>query len=422
MEPDNLGGSLYGLLSDERPSDAMDLAGWRLKKDGEPGLFGIYLTAARAAEREDEAKALLREGMQRRPVNVEWHRTYQSVSEDSGSQDALIAEYDELLAGEPDNADLLYLRGRLSMRVTEGARYYDRALAIDHGHAYANFAKGYGLAAKGDWRAAEGAFAAACEASPEREDYVLSLAESRLALRDFDGLESGLEACLDAQPASFEVAAFLGIALQAQGRTNAVNSMVRRYCETVADMVGAPSERSAILRDAYRGLQLRLLYAAADYHNLLLLAGPNGGEPFPYQQFVALLESDRLEEAARMATPETLGSQDPFVHLAASLAWLAAGDDAGAAPWEAKAIELLENQTLEHRQVAAWLKSPDAVTLNEIRELTIQPQPKAILLCAMALKRTSEADAKEFLTEAGKLNVRPQFPFHLVRILAAFEL
>lgn len=418
VDPENLAGIVFNLFSDDRADEAADLAGWSLRRDADPDLLDLYLAAAKAADRETEAYEMLEEGVRQRPVRVEWHRTYQGYHENRGEHAALIREYDGRLARESRSADLFYLRGRLAMRVEDGGRFYDQALAIDANHAYAHFAKGYGLAAKGDWRSAEASLVAACAGFPGREDCLLSLAEARLALRDFSGLEEILNAYLENVPTAFEVAAFLAIVHQAQGKGSAVKATADRYSEAVGRLTPVAADRAIVMHEAHRSLQFRLQYAAADFDNLLIVANQARDGHHPYERFVALLESDRLEEASKVATPDTLGSMDPFNYLAASLAWRAAGDGPAAQPWEDKAVELLAAHTVEYRQVAAWLRDPESATLDDIRQLTIQPQPKAVLLCAMLFKRDSISDAAAFKAEARKLNVRPRFPFHLVRGIA----
>ena len=78
-------------------------------------LLGYYALTCMAQDQRDRCVAFLRAGLQIRPVAVEWHRIYQSTAQVETGDDAVLREYDAMLAKEPESSALLYLRGRLSV-------------------------------------------------------------------------------------------------------------------------------------------------------------------------------------------------------------------------------------------------------------------------------------------------------------------
>ena len=94
-------------------------------------LLGSYTLLASQHDQWDRCLKFLRSRLGDRPVNVEWHRAYQQSSELAGQADGLAAEYDDYLKQDPNNSNMLYLRGRLCGRVSETLAYLDRAIAQD---------------------------------------------------------------------------------------------------------------------------------------------------------------------------------------------------------------------------------------------------------------------------------------------------
>ena len=106
--------AFYGLVADRRMDEAFRLAEWSLRRHPEDtALLVPYVNLAQATQREAQCRALLAEAVQRRPVEIEWHRMHQQLRSRREELPDLLAEYDALLKADPENSALLYLRGRL---------------------------------------------------------------------------------------------------------------------------------------------------------------------------------------------------------------------------------------------------------------------------------------------------------------------
>ena len=112
---------------------ALEFAEKRLRrKPDQPDLLKNYvLQAAQGDADRRRAEAFLKSGLDRRPVDVGWHRMYQSVAELNSKNAELIAMYDGLLAADPSSGSLLYLRGRIDDDWDAEDSYYRRAIAAD---------------------------------------------------------------------------------------------------------------------------------------------------------------------------------------------------------------------------------------------------------------------------------------------------
>ncbi len=104
-------------------------------------------------KRERQFVEFLNERRKVRPVEIQIHRAYQrEMTRNYVKNEAVLEkEYDELLAKESQNPDLLYLRGRLADTTDQINEYSDRALKIDPDHLYSLFAKAYCHLTRGEF-------------------------------------------------------------------------------------------------------------------------------------------------------------------------------------------------------------------------------------------------------------------------------
>jgi tetratricopeptide (TPR) repeat protein len=223
--------SLFQYLQQEnRMGDAWRLAEWQLKRHSDDeDMLHLYISAAVPLRKTEAAESFLRAGLTNRPVEIEWHRAYQSIQRDRKREARLASEYDAMLQAEPGNSALLYLRGRVAPDRVEARRYYDRAIAVDGSNAFPHYAIGYERIAAGDWEAARPFVERAVTLRPKDMMFVSYLGLVRLALREFDGLEKDYRARLKQNPGDLFTVIALCNVLTAAGKTNEVPAVTQTF-------------------------------------------------------------------------------------------------------------------------------------------------------------------------------------------------
>ena len=114
------------------PKAAMDFAEKRLKHSADQSLLldnYVSRTPLRIGGATSRSSSSL--GLDRRPVDIPWHRWYQQFAEMNNHEGGLVALYDKYLAAEPSSGSLIYLRGRIDPDWEKQESFYRRAIAAD---------------------------------------------------------------------------------------------------------------------------------------------------------------------------------------------------------------------------------------------------------------------------------------------------
>ena len=93
-------------------------------------LLAAYYAALEPGEYE-RAESFLKSGLERRPVAVRWHRLYQTLAGVAGREAELVARYEGYLKADPQNAALIYLRGRIDPVWDREEEYFRKAIEAD---------------------------------------------------------------------------------------------------------------------------------------------------------------------------------------------------------------------------------------------------------------------------------------------------
>ncbi len=180
--------ALLTLAAEDREA-ALQFAERRLSRDPQrEGLLTSYLRTA-GVEGMPRVEAFLEKGLSRRPVSVAWHRMYQQAAEiDGQTPEELARRYDRMLADDPDNANLLYLRGRLETDPDRAREFFERAIAADPKIAWPRFALGMEAVAAARWDEALPQLTRARELGIDAELVEEPLHVTRLALGEAEDL------------------------------------------------------------------------------------------------------------------------------------------------------------------------------------------------------------------------------------------
>jgi Flp pilus assembly protein TadD len=403
--------AFYGLMADDRMDEAFRLAEWSLRRYPEnTALLPPYVHLAQATQREAQCRALLAEAVQRRPVEIEWHRMHQQLRSRREELPALLAEYDGLLKVDPENSELLYLRGRLCTRLHEAIPLFQRALEHNPSNAFAHFALAVCRQSTADWSVAQGSLARAVELMPHEGAFAESLFVTRLAQDDRAALEAELRATLQAEPADYDAAWRLCQVLLVQNQRPAAESVVADCARQL--QTGMPDEADEIIL----GLRIKLAYAAGDFEAVLDHAAEMSPQAAGFYRIRALAESGNTEAAASLAEADQWTFQDPFDTLAFSLACARAGQPALADTWRTRALSQLAEWRGDSAVAAELLERDAPVSLADALDLFIGAPQKALLLVILAERAGTEATA--FRDLARRLNVVREYPWHLVNQIA----
>ena len=403
-------GMLGALSLRHRDSEALDLAEWAVQHQPEnAALMDVFIVLAQQQKQTARADRLLAPALARWPVLVAYHRAYQDLHRAGPDAEKLAAEYDRLLQTEPENSALLYLRGRLGPK---GHAFFERALQADPQNFYAAFALGYDHLALGDPASARPLLALAVKAMPDAPSYAGFFWQCRLALGEYDALETEARAAVATEPLGLGARERLIDVLAARGQAAAALGEAASYARASAKIPPAESAQysAAIRRYA--------LYATGDFKGLQKDAAADRTPAGRLALFQALLEQELPAEAARVQPLAALTANDALQGLLVSVELRREGEGARAYDWfDRSALLLGENGANEW--FVTLLRATSPPDLAELAALKTDPAAKAILLIVLA--EEYPAQRKALLALARPLNYARGFPHHLLDRLTAPE-
>lgn len=140
------------LLDDNKVSDALNFLETQLVNAPTGPLLLDY--AEVCAKDHARLKKFLGDHLPFAPISVPWHRDYQD-SLLPEEKVALRARYDEALAHDPNNSNLLYLRSRLALDLPESKKLIDLSFQADPKNPWALYSEAYLSEMTCDWATAE---------------------------------------------------------------------------------------------------------------------------------------------------------------------------------------------------------------------------------------------------------------------------
>ncbi len=369
------------------------------------GLLGAYVAACATGVNKGRAQKFLQAGLSRRPVEVEWHRAYQELGRGAEREQALIAEYDEFLAGDPQNAALIYLRGRISTERQEALEFFRRAGEADPTSGWPWRALAYDAASCGNWEECL-SLLGKTSASDKSEPTVVRLwHEARLGTGDLVALETEYRQQLAAQdPATGAVTLMrLCDVLAAEGKIEDARQALADWGNRA--VVQYPQDQNL------RFMRLLVHYALRDFDKLAEEAASLPPTATPYIRLEVALATGRVEEIPPDGGLEGV-PQEAWTMLELALAYQLAGDGMRCAEWTEKACTRLETEDPDARRAAALLRSTNAPTQGALDDVSTDARNKALLAAALAVKFPAQRD--ELAALARTLNVTRLPPYHLV--------
>ncbi len=385
----------------DRPR-ALDFAEHRLRRQPEQSeLLKQYLVAA---WQKDTARveAFLKSGLDRRPVQVDWHRAYQAAGERNRRDDDLLALYDRYLKAEPKNAALIYLRGRVDPNWDEQERYFRRAIEADPRQPWPLMALGIRAAAAARWVDCLRDLKKAQELKIDQDLVLDQLQSALLATGAAKTMVTDYRSRLASNPLDIRAVILLIEMMAASGPPELIDKELAGWENRL------PMQARLQIAPTLRAIAAYDVGKVAECEKLCRQLGPL---QIPGLRLHAVLAQKRAKEATLDTTFVTLWD-DPWEILAVSLGLALEGQKDEALRWREKAIVKLEAQGPETRLAAKLLNSPDPPAMTEIARVLVGSGKQA-LLCA-ALAQRFPARRAEYHAAAAQYNVRRTTPYQLV--------
>ncbi len=409
--PGEPSGLLGALALQHREAEAFDLAEWMLRRNAaDETMLQNYVALAAQAHQTPRAERLLRTGLAVRPVNIPWHREYQNLHMNRADEAALAAEYDGLLAAQPENSALLYLRGRIG---PDGGAFFERAHRADPMNPYANFALGYDRLAMADAAGARPLLESALAALPESVQFAQLLWQCRLALGETAALEAEARAAIAREPLAIGASQRLIDALAAQGKNADALKIAASYARAAAQL--PPEERTQL----HATVRRHALYATGDFAALEKDAAPDRTPAGRRALLQALIEQGRAAEAVKLQPLTAANVEDALHCLLVSLALRQAGDAATADAWLERGVQLLSASSKAEQNFARILRDSAPPNPAELAALKTDTMGKAIVLATLAAQHPEQRAELHALVR--KLPLARTYPYHFLQRLTAAE-
>lgn len=351
-----------------------------------------------------ELADFLRDGLERRPVELPWHRVFQRAMEKSGQHSASAELYRRMLTREPANKDLMFLLGRAVEDYDESVRLVNAAAEGDDASPTAVSQLGHNAMAAGRWVEAVAAGRRAVAAAPKDPEMARLLGMALIAQRSYDEAIS-LARQIQAMPPPKNWWGFYleAMALHLMGRTDKVPDTISRL-QKIWTPFGPTLQREAS----------EMLEAMGDYvvgGDAAKWASRRRNAVLPEEHLEADLTAGDL--AAAEESLKRIDHKSQFhliIHLIASRQ---DKPDIAAAHLAAAADELSRTDA-DGRIVARALKGDTQVRVEEVLRTRHRTDMKAVTLIALGTIRP--AWREPCFTLARQVNdANPTFPHLLLK-------
>lgn len=411
------GGTLAGYLTvkSQNPQQAWEFAKRKLRRHPDNDqLLGYAANDVQSSQRA-EFQQLLESNLKHRPVSINWHRLYQDLPEVSADYMSLVTRYDLMLAEEPQNAALLYLRGRIDADNDEQRRFQKLAAEADPMFPWPDFAACYNAMCSGEWEQALTLIQRANDKGFPADQLLGRRTLLFIALGRFDEAETLLRADLQSNPSNLSTAILLAEVLIRQDRgfeaDEALKSAVASFNAAANGNFAERVNLTNALRHYFKGELTEAVQEASRSHDAELTTLCT----------MMLMEQGEMAEATRLLPPVE-EAEDRVLPVLCSLGYFAIGDTQNADDWYLKAIQQYESMGPRFASLTQFLKStPTLTSVQELQKQIVDPSEKAALLTLLGTRTNSPEIRSVLYSGAQEMMIQMMPPRGLLEKVHALE-
>jgi tetratricopeptide (TPR) repeat protein len=384
---------------------AMDFAEKRLRRNPkQPELIKYYVGQGNEDER-GRIEAFLKSELDRKPVNIPWHRAYQAVAGMNSQVDALLSQYDKYLEADPNNASFLYLRGRIDPDWAKQEVFYRKSIEADPKLGWPWLAVASRANAEARWNDCQEAALKARALNVEESDRIGEmLHEVAMAKGTAKSLVEQYRVAANSNLQDASAILFLIDALAASGRESEIEPALKTWLARLPVQLQGQVSAHLLALGLYHAGKLEECVKFCQ-NSPIVKSSPS--------HFHALIALGRMGEASDEQVFGKLMS-DPMNLLALSVGFQLEGKTQDATAWRAKALDLLEKlNDADTAKAAKFLSTSEPVAIEDVLHVHLATENKALVLTSLAERFPARRES--YLAEASKFNIRRKPPYPLVR-------
>ena len=367
-----------------------------------------YVRQADSTNSYERVYDFLAKGLDRRPLEIEWHRKYQGVSQRLGKADEMFKMYEAIVTANDQDSAALYLRGRIDPDSPTAESYFDRSIAIDPNNSFAWSAKCHRAVSIGEFADAKKFAVKAQLRRPDDYGIKLLMFKVRMALGEFDAMETEFKQAL--QVNALDMSAYCQLAA-VYGNRGKFNEMQEAHNALELQLLTHdPTGQLDTVKHSDRSID----YAKGDHVSAEAVIRSMKQDPQRDVMLLAcLLEQGAFDKITRDSLPNST-TQRGYLELYLYLGYKQLGDDAKSDEWYRWAMEDFASGDHETKRLAEIFKTAQGDELaDRLFNLSMQGTER-VVITLVAATRTAGETKQRLVQLVRKLNYMRSFPFYLV--------
>ena len=352
---------------------------------------------------------LLESALDKRLDDVNFHRNYQEVAKMVYDDKELTKRYKNYLDASPGNPDLNYLLGRITLDPQESIALYQKAYSGENPSAWAVWAYTYYLLSVAQYQKALEFSQSWVKRFPDREELKSVPDTVAMAIGDYASITQKFEAEFRNKKKDDDFLLqdhyFVLLAYCLAGDPEGADPLLSWLGST------KNSDYKMVADNSKSYLSEMRSYIVSQGNNLKSLDIPDETTYFTIE---ALLLAGKYEEAEKLNGDLSLSSWHTSIQF--GLSAMLKGDAQQGREYFSVAADMLEDMSYDYKIYADALRGK---SMNHalLREQSIIPNDKVMLLLAMAYLTPDEQQANATLAKA--LNYSFQYPQYLIQAALA---
>jgi tetratricopeptide (TPR) repeat protein len=363
-----------------------------------------YLGTLERVSSKQETVDFLRQGLAKRPLLMQWHRYYQGAMDRLGRFDEVEREYDQMLARDPQNKDLMYLAGRATSDLEKNLSLNRKAVEGESPCPYAMYSLSSYHLGVGEFGQALDYVSRAVKLLPKADEIRTYQKFALLAAQKHDEYLN-VASAEQTMPFPYSQVGFSDEVYvhTIMGQSGNAKDAINRMDKHLAAVMGSEYAKSQVAR----------VRAQVDYlgGNAAAFAKALSSADNPSDKLTSHLASGDLAAAEKELAQ--LREPDADVHLLIYLAAIQDGKRDVADKHLKSAIDLLEKGDRDDRPLAAALRGKADRPIEQLLRLRSPPMEKVVRVTALGLADPAARD--KCFALARKLNFDRRFPHLLVK-------